>query len=302
MTLSKILGHLHHLCRARAWVKSTKAPRVPVVAHHDVPDVLVLTCFWRICWSHSWWNLSGSSEPRRTPITLLETLSSCRLFTSIVTVPPLSSSTSLPPSLGSRSFHCTLCMVAKLTTCKPGWDPLASPQVLRRLPSSGEAAPRLCNPPAGPGFGASTPVGHLRQAFSRKGSWEDRTKEIITCKHFQDLASLESTGLRPPGQVILSEWQKLAEYETKRNCPPPGLQSQASKKCLGRHWLHLFLAWNEFASQPEKNGISHYWQHLHGNSGGIHEYDETTAACYGSVFSLVTPLKIFCNHCSYFPC
>ena len=292
MTSSKKLGHLHHLGRARARVKSTKAPRVPVVAHHDVPDVLVLT-FFKVGWAQSWWNLSGSSEPRRTPITLLETLSSCRLFTSIVTVPPLSSSTSLPPSLGSRY---TLCMVDKLTTCKPGWAPLASPQVLRRLPSSGEAAPRLCNLPAGPGFGASTPVGHLRQAFSRKGSWEGRTKKIITCKHFQDLASLESTDLRPPGQVILSKSQKLAKYKTKRNCPPsPGLQSQASRRCLGRHWLHLFLAWNEFASQPD-------WQPLHGNSGGIHEYDETTAACYGSVFSLVTPLKIFCNHCSYFPC
>ena len=45
MTLSKKHGHLHHLSRARARVKSTEAPRVPVVAHHDVPDVLVLTCF-----------------------------------------------------------------------------------------------------------------------------------------------------------------------------------------------------------------------------------------------------------------
>lgn len=77
--------------------------------------------------------------------------------------------------------------------------------MLRRLPSSGEAAPRLCNLPAGPGFGASTPVDHLRQAFSWKGSWEAEAEEIFTCKHFQDLASLESTDLHPPGQVILSE-------------------------------------------------------------------------------------------------
>ena len=51
---------------------------------------LHFTQVWMILAEH----LSGSSLPRRTPITLLETLSSCRLFTSIVTVPPLSSSVS----------------------------------------------------------------------------------------------------------------------------------------------------------------------------------------------------------------
>ena len=51
---------------------------------------LHFTQVWMILAEH----LSGSSLPRRTPITLLETLSSCRLFTSIVTVPPLNSSVS----------------------------------------------------------------------------------------------------------------------------------------------------------------------------------------------------------------
>ena len=42
-----------------------------------------------------------------------------------------------------------------------------------------------------------------------------RGRGNFTCKHFQDLASLESTDLHPPGQVILSKSQKLAKYKTK---------------------------------------------------------------------------------------
>ena len=81
--------------------------------------------------------------------------------------------------------------------------------------------------------------------------------------------------------------------------------------CSPRHPKSVWIDIGFICSLPEMSlpvnqieGImgSWRWQHLHGNSGGIHEYDETTAACHGSVFSLVTPLKIYCNHCSYFPC